>query len=86
MAVSPEKELAEWRDKSYRQAALIRRLSCEGDLLKTAIATIAGQKLPKEMSNPEDSDYEYAYEEIIKVARIASDAVQVPVSLGLAPE
>ena len=31
MAVNLEKELTEWRDKSYRQAALIRRLSSEVD-------------------------------------------------------
>ncbi len=60
--------------------------SCEGDLLKTAIATIAGQKLPKETSNPEDGDYEYAYEEIIKVARIASDAVNGRISEGQKPK
>ncbi|KKL65716.1 hypothetical protein LCGC14_2152170 [marine sediment metagenome] len=36
MAVNLEKELTEWRDKSYRQAALIRRLSSEVSNLKLA--------------------------------------------------
>ena len=36
MAVNLEKELTEWRDKSYRQAALIRRLSSENTNLKLA--------------------------------------------------
>ncbi len=36
MAVNLEKELTEWRDKSYQQAALIRRLSSEVSNLKLA--------------------------------------------------
>ncbi|KKL69398.1 hypothetical protein LCGC14_2115320 [marine sediment metagenome] len=55
----------------------IEILMTEGKILKTAIAEIAGQKLLKEMSNPEDGDYELAYETMVRVARYASDRVQV---------
>lgn len=46
------------------------------DVFETAIATIAGQKLCHEMECPDDGDYQYAYEEIIRVARIASDSMR----------
>lgn len=63
--------------KACNEAATeIKRLQAENDVTKTAIATIAGQKLSKEMQNPEDGDYQYAYEEMIMVARRASDALK----------
>ena len=40
MAVNLEKELTEWRDKSYRQAALIRRLSSEGERYRGVVAAV----------------------------------------------
>ncbi len=67
-------------NKTYRMAQDranndIETLTAESSVLKTAIATIAGQKLCHEMSHPDDGDYQYAYEEMIRVARIASDSV-----------
>ena len=53
----------------------ITSLTAECSVLLTAIAEIAGQKLSKEMEMPNHADYHFAYEEMIRVARIASDSV-----------
>ena len=64
-----------WKNQLYEKDQEIERLIAENSVLLTAIATIAGQKLCREMERPDDGDYEYAYEEMIMVARIASDSV-----------
>ena len=74
--------LRDWRLSTYVRvcAALNLLRETKDDLrnppcvFKTAIAKIAGQKLCHEMEHPDDGDYQYAYEEIIRTARTASDS------------
>ena len=73
-------EVTELKEEVYRRDCDIEGLNDEGDVLLTAIAEIAGQKLCHEMELPDDGDYRFAYEEMIRVARLASDAVKTPAS------
>ena len=64
-----------WSRNPNTEADTIQALLNERETLLTAIAEIASQKLCKEMELPNDGDYRYAYEEMIRVARMASDAI-----------
>ncbi len=66
------KLLRETKD-DLRNPPCVERLCTQ---CKTAIAEIAGQKLCHEMEHPDDGDYQFAYEELIRVARVASDSMR----------